>query len=66
MTRSGVLFYPFHLCHERTLQRLLERYQQVHFRDYMAIQISLFCGTMAFPDRMGDAFPDLLASKRLV
>ena len=66
MTRSGVIFYPFHLCHERTLQWLLERYQQVHFRDYMAIQVSLFCGTMAFPDRMGDSFPDLLASKRLV
>ncbi|MBM4126358.1 MAG: hypothetical protein FJ247_03280 [Nitrospira sp.] len=66
MTRSGVLFYPFHLCHERTLQWLLERYQQVHFRDYMAIQVSPFCGTTAFPERMGDAFPDLLASKRLV
>jgi len=66
MTRSGVLFYPFHLCHERTLQRLLERYQQVHFRDYMAIQVSPFCGTTAFPERMGDAFPDLLASQRLV
>ncbi|MBS0154216.1 MAG: hypothetical protein JSS38_06470, partial [Nitrospira sp.] len=66
MTRSGVLFYPFHLCHERTLQWLLERYEQVHFRDYMAIQVSPFCGTTAFPERMGDAFPDLLASKRLV
>ena len=66
MTRSGVLFYPFHLCHERTLQRLLERYQQVHFRDYMAIQVSPFCGTTAFPERMGDSFPGLLASERLV
>ena len=66
MTRSGVIFYPFHLCHERTLQWLLERYQQVHFRDYMAIQVSPFCGTTAFLERMGDSFPDLLASKRLV
>lgn len=66
MTRTGVLFYPFHLCHERTLQWLLERYEQVHFRDYMAIQVSPFCGTTAFPERMGDSFPDLLASERLV
>ncbi len=66
MTRSGVLFYPFHLCHERTLQWLLERYEQVHFRDYMAIQVSPFCGTTAFPERMGDSFPDLLTNKRLV
>ncbi|MBH0187693.1 MAG: hypothetical protein HP493_02235 [Nitrospira sp.] len=66
MTRTGVLFYPFHLCHGRTLQWLLERYEQVHFRDYMAIQISPFCGTTAFPERMGDSFPDLLTSTRLV
>jgi hypothetical protein len=66
MTGTGVLFYPFHLCHERTLQWLLERYAQVHFRDYMAIQVSPFCGTTAFPERMGDSFPDLLATERLV
>jgi hypothetical protein len=66
MSRTGVLFYPFHLCHERTLHWLLERYDQVHFRDYMAIQVSPFCGTTAFPERMGDSFPDLLASGRLV
>jgi hypothetical protein len=66
MSRTGVLFYPFHLCHERTLRWLLERYDQVHFRDYMALQISPLCGTTAFPDRMGDGFPDLLASGRLV
>ena len=66
MPQSRVLFYPFHLCHERTLQWLLERYAQVHFRDYMAIQISPLCGTTAFPERMGDSFPDLLASGRLV
>ncbi len=66
MTQSRVLFYPFHLCHERTLQWLLERYAQVHFRDYMAIQVSPFCGTTAFPERMGDSFPGLLARERLV
>ena len=66
MTQSGILFYPFHLCHERTLQWLLKRYPQVHFRDYMAIQVSPFCGTTAFPERMGDTFPDLLASEQLV
>jgi len=66
MSRTGVLFYPFHLCHERTLQWLLERYEQVHFRDYMAIQVSPFCGTTAFPERMGDSFPDLLTNGRLV
>jgi hypothetical protein len=66
MSRTGVLFYPFHLCHERTLHWLLERYEQVHFRDYMAIQVSPFCGTTAFPERMGDSFADLLASGRLV
>ncbi|MGC4098493.1 MAG: hypothetical protein QM706_15380 [Nitrospira sp.] len=32
----------------------------------MAIQVSPFCGTTALPERMGDAFPDLLTSKRLV
>lgn len=45
---------------------MLERYEQVHFRDYMAIQLSPLCGTTAFPERMGDSFPDLLTSKRLV
>jgi hypothetical protein len=32
----------------------------------MAIQVSPFCGTTAFPERMGDSFPDLLARERLV
>ena len=48
------------------MQWLLEQYEQVHFRDYMAIQVSPLCGTTAFPERMGDSFPDLLTSKRLV
>lgn len=63
---TDVLFYPFHLCHARTLRQLLEQCERVHFRDYMAIQLSPFFGTTAYPDRMGDAYPDLLAQGRLV
>jgi hypothetical protein len=63
---SDVLFYPFHLCHERTLHQLLLLFSRVHFRDYMAIQLSPLCGTTAYPDRMGDTFPELLSSGRLV
>jgi len=48
------------------LQQLLARFSRVHFRDYMALQLSPFCGTTAYPDRMGDSFPDLLAIGRLV
>jgi hypothetical protein len=66
MPATDVLFYPFHLCHERTLQHLLGRFARVHFRDYMALQVSPFFGTTAYPDRMGDTFPDLLAQGRLV
>lgn len=63
---AEALFYPFHLCHERTLVRLLDRFDRVHFRDYMAIALSPWSGTTAYPDRIGDAFPDLLQSGRLV
>lgn len=66
MPTTDVLFYPFHLCHERTLHQLLSLSSRVHFRDYMAIQLSPLCGTTAYPDRMGDTFPDLLSSGRLV
>lgn len=66
MPRTDVLFYPFHLCHERTLEQLLARFDRVHFRDYMALQLSPFCGTTAYPDRMGDSFPDLVTVGRLV
>ncbi|MGH7255691.1 MAG: hypothetical protein ACREI3_07930 [Nitrospirales bacterium] len=64
--RRQALFYPFHLCHERTLMSLLKGYDAVHFRDYMALQLSPFSGTTAFPDRMGDTYPDLLDQKRIV
>ncbi|WP_447973148.1 hypothetical protein [Nitrospira sp. Kam-Ns4a] len=63
---SQALYYPFHLCHERTLARLLEEYASIHFRDYMALQVTPLSGTTAHPDRMGDAHPELLKSGRLV
>jgi len=66
MANCEVLFYPFHLCHERTLYRLLAEFRRVHFRDYMAIQLSPFAGTTAYSDRMGDKYPDLLAEGRLM
>ena len=62
----NVLYYPFHLCHEQTLERLLEDYQTVHFRDFMALQLTPFMGTTAFPDRMGDYHPELLKAGRIV
>lgn len=60
------LFYPFHLCQEQTLHRLLTQYSTVHFMDYMALQLTEMCGLTAFPDRMGDTYPDLLTSGRIV
>ncbi len=60
------LYYPFHLCHAQTLRRLLEEYDSVHFRDYMALQVTAMSGTTACPDRMGDAYPDLVTSGRIV
>jgi hypothetical protein len=66
MRTTDVLFYPFHLCHERTLHQLLGTFSRVHFRDYMALQVSPFFGTTAYPDRMGDSYPDLLTEGRLV
>ena len=67
MTGHGsVLYYPFHLCSEDTLSRLLQRFHAVHFRDYMAVQLTPFFGTTAFPDRMGDAHPHLVSAGRLV
>ena len=59
------MYYPFHLCSEETLRRLLTHFETVHFRDYMAIQLTPFVGTTAFPDRMGDAHSDLVSAGRL-
>lgn len=60
------LFYPVHLCHERTLELLLVEYDIVHFRDFMALQLTPFMGTTAFPDRMGDYYPELLDAGRII
>ena len=60
------LYYPFHLCHDRTLQRLLAEYSSIHFRDYMALQITAMSGTTAYMDRMGNAHPELVTSGRIV
>ena len=60
------LFYPFHLCHSETLTRLLTRFATIHFRDFMALQLTPMSGMTAFQDRMGMSFPDLIESKRLV
>ena len=60
------LFYPFHLCHSETLARLLTRFATVHFRDFMALQLTPMSGVTAFQDRMGMSFPDLIQSRRLV
>jgi hypothetical protein len=66
MVTTGALFYPFHLCHGETLRQLLAAFSRVHFRDYMALQVSPFFGTTAYPDRMGDTYPDLVTEGRLV
>ena len=60
------LFYPFHLCHPDTLTRLLTRFATVHFRDFMALQLTPMSGMTAFQDRMGMSFPELIESGRLV
>jgi hypothetical protein len=60
------LFYPFHLCHPDTLERLLTRFATVHFRDFMALQLTPMSGMTAFQDRMGMNFPGLIKSGRLV
>lgn len=62
----NALYYPFHLCHERTLERLLEDYGAVHFRDFMALRLTPLMGTTAFPDRMGDYHPEHLKAGRII
>lgn len=64
--RQQGLYYPFHLCHERTLARLLDSYASVHFRDFMALQLSPMSGTTAYRDRMGDAHGELVQAGRIV
>jgi hypothetical protein len=60
------LYYPFHLCREQTLTRLLAEYASVHFRDYMALQITPMTGTTAYQDRMGHYHPRLVETGRIV
>ena len=60
------LYYPFHLCHEQTLARLLEDYRAVHFRDYMALQLTPMSGTTAYQDRMGQYHPELVTTGQIV
>jgi hypothetical protein len=48
------------------LARLLTRFATVHFRDFMALQLTPMSGITAFQDRMGMSFPDLVQSERLV
>jgi hypothetical protein len=60
------LYYPFHLCHERTLTCLLDDYASVHFRDYMALQLTPMSGTTAYQDRMGHYHPQLVKTGRIV
>ena len=62
----NALYYPFHLCHVRTLVHLLADYQTVHFRDFMALQLTPMMGTTAFPDRMGDYYPEDLQAGRII
>lgn len=60
------LYYPFHLCHDRSLERLLEVYATIHFREYMALQLTRMTGTTAFQDRMGDRHRERLQAGRIV
>ena len=62
----AALYYPFHLCSRETLEHLLSRYALLHFRDYMALQLTPMSGTMAFLDRISDHYPDLYAQGRIV
>ena len=60
------LYYPFHLCREDTLHRLLAEYAVVHFRDYMALQLTPMMGTTAYMDRMGQFHEALVREGRIV
>ncbi len=48
------------------MAHLLARFATVHFRDFMALQLTPMSGMTAFQDRMGMSFPDLVDSGRLV
>jgi hypothetical protein len=63
--RPRGLYYPFHLCSAQTLDRLLADYDVIYFREYMAVQLTPLSGTTAYPDRMGQYYPDLLQAGRI-
>ncbi len=63
---TQALYYPFHLCHARTLERLLARYQSVHFRDDMELQLTPLSVATASHERMGAMFSELVKSGRIV
>lgn len=65
MTDRFGFYYPFHLCSRESLERFLTRYDIIHFRDYMALQLTPTSGTTAYPDRMGDSHPELLEQGRI-
>lgn len=46
--------------------RLLNNYPSVHFRDYMALQLTKMSGTTAYADRMGDRYAELVTNGRIV
>jgi hypothetical protein len=48
------------------LVRLLNEYRVVHFRDYMALQLTPMSGTTAYADRMGNLHEDLVKEGRIV
>ena len=48
------------------MARLLTRFATIHFRDFMALQLTSMSGMTAFQDRMGMSFPELIKSGRLV
>jgi len=48
------------------MARLLTRFASVHFRDFMALQLTPMSGMTAFQERMGSSFPDLIEAGRLV
>ena len=60
------LYYPFHLCHEHTLHRLLQNHKVIHFRDFMALQLTPMTGITAFSDQMGQYYPELHKTGRIV
>jgi len=62
----NALYYPFHLCHEHTLHRLLEEHEVIHFRDFMALQLTPMVGITALPDQIGQYYPELLKAGRIV